>query len=50
MYHLIPDQLTGLHKQKASGNKIKIKVQLTKNSHIQLIPLYPEEVLLPVLS
>jgi hypothetical protein len=24
MCHLIPDQLTGLHKQKASGNKIKI--------------------------
>jgi len=25
-YRLIPDQLTGLHKQKASGNKIKIQV------------------------
>jgi hypothetical protein len=25
MYHLIPEQITGLHKQKASGNKIKIQ-------------------------
>ena len=30
MYQLIPNQLTGLHKQKEVGNKINIQMQLTK--------------------
>jgi len=32
MYHLIPNQLTSLYKQKDNGNKINIQMLPTENS------------------
>jgi len=45
MYHRNTTQLTGLHKQKDSGNKIKIQMQPTKNFiRFDEPQLYPEDV------